>query len=52
MTMGSGRSRHGAPSRNTKKMPFRTGRWFTRDTPRSLLDNIDLMAAYSWSVSS
>jgi len=43
----SGRSRHGAPDRNTQKMPLRTRRSFTRGTPRGLFGNIGLMAVHS-----
>jgi hypothetical protein len=40
-------ARHGAPDRNTQKMPLRTRRSFTRGTPRGLFGSIDLMAAHS-----
>src|ERR1700720_2699047 len=39
-----GRSRQGAPDRNTQKMPLRTRRSFTRATPRGLFGSIGLMA--------
>jgi hypothetical protein len=46
------RSRHGAPERNTQKMPFSTRRSSARGTPRGLFGNIGFMAVHSWSVSS
>jgi hypothetical protein len=47
----SGTSRHGAPDRNTQKMPLRTRRSFTLGTPLGLFGSIGLMAVHSWSVS-
>src|SRR6202022_2994597 len=51
-TIGSGRSRQGAPERKTQKMPFRTRRSSTRGMPRGLFGGIGLIAAHSASLSS
>jgi len=42
-----GRSRHGAPERNTQKMPLRMRRSSTRGMPRGLLGSIGLMTLHS-----
>jgi hypothetical protein len=40
-------ARHGAPDRNTQKMPLRMRRSLTRGTPRGLFGSIGLMAVHS-----
>jgi hypothetical protein len=47
-----GRSRQGAPDRNTLKMPLRTRRASTRGMPRGLVGSIARMTLHSWSESS